>query len=76
MPDKLLTILVIAGIAALLLLIRYLVKLAVYKGADAISNSITERRNAKCPEGSTSLADRYRETRGGEGEQDTEGKKD
>ena len=53
-------ILIIAGLTAVIMLIRYVINSAINKGVDAIHNARVEKKNKENPRGHENLADRYR----------------
>lgn len=53
-------ILIIAGLTVVVLAIRWVISTAVHRGADAIGNAITEKKNKDNPSKQENLADRYK----------------
>ncbi len=53
-------ILFMIGLAAVIILINYIVREVVSKGADAISNAMAEKKNKKNENESENLADRFK----------------
>ena len=53
-------ILVVAGFAIMLLLIRYVIKRVLYKGFDVVENAIKDKKNRAEPHEPENLADRYK----------------
>ncbi len=53
-------ILFMIGFAVVILLINYIVRAVVNKGADAISNAMAEKKNKKNTDESENLADRFK----------------
>lgn len=53
-------ILFMIGLAAVIILINYIVRVVVSKGADAISNAMAEKKNKKNENESENLADRFK----------------
>ena len=62
MDNKELMLLVLgaAAFVALIYLIRFLVKKAVYKGSDAIENAVRRNKNENSSNESQNLSDRYK----------------
>ena len=60
MSDDFKWILVIIGLTAMILIIRFVVTAVINKGADAVRNAVVDRKNAQQPNEATSLANKYR----------------
>ena len=59
MPSSALIIILAVAVVALIYVIRYVISSAVDKGADAIRNSIVQKKNAEKTNESENLADRF-----------------
>ena len=60
MTEIVIAVLVIGGLTAFILLIRWVISNAVNKGSDAIRNAMVEKRNKEKPNEQENLSDRFR----------------
>ena len=61
MSDNMMLILIVVGIVVLAFGIRYILRKLAYKGVDAISNSIKDKKNKTDPPRQENLADRFKD---------------